>query len=410
MKLSPLSNLDVARLLKKQFDKELNKIKSILATTVKKEVLDADKSNINSVIESLKFDLAQAQLQSSDESLKVLNALERKLNNLNSKADFDELQNQLRDLAGDVMASIAKLKSDKEQSDLDDNAEFDAVKNRIMDLEEEIDLLERRMPQSWLIPQGGGGGNVELRYNGEVVTTQARCLNFTGDDVLVAPNPDEPECYDIYIPPPPFALDFFNANPNLVEAGNVVNDVNLNWDWTVTDVINQVLTGPGTYTPVTDAERSRLVTMLNNDLTNQTWTIAAEDPLSGLTDSGNVRLLFGLNAYFGKAPVPTTEAEVLALTATGLQTGHDGDLNFPTSPTPQFMIYAFPQAWGSTGTVIDPVTGFQIPTVLEGTIDITNGFGYKNRYQIQRSFQQTAGAFEWNFNSTGPVQLPASLP
>jgi len=411
MRLTPLTPEDVYRLVSKALANEVTQINARLSKAdgmrdLNKKLINDDVVGVRNSIESLKLNLALAKSDANTSQDKALGKLRGELDNIDLRQDISVIQNRVRQMGAGLLELVRP--ADAVQGSALDDDRFDIFLDEIKRLE---DLIRRARPQAYALTNGNnGGGAVEIQYDGVTVSDSATCLNFTGTDVLVAPNPDNPDCLDIYIPPPAFALQFINCAPGLVEVGLLVSEVALSWSWTIAVVIDQLLTGPGTYAPVADSERARLVTLLNNDQTNQTWTIAAKDPLTGLTDNGSCSLRFGAIAYFGKGPVPTNEAEVLAFTPTGIQTGHGGTLAQPTSGAPQYMIYAYPAAWGALGTVIDPQTGFEIPTVQESDVEVTNVNGYKLNYSVYRSFQQTAGAFTWTFASSGPVQLPPSLP
>ncbi|QDP52065.1 MAG: hypothetical protein Unbinned706contig1000_9 [Prokaryotic dsDNA virus sp.] len=48
---------------------------------------------------------------------------------------------------------------------------------------------------------GGGAGKIEIRQDGDIISSSAKCLNFTGVDVLAQKDPNNPDCINIYIPP-----------------------------------------------------------------------------------------------------------------------------------------------------------------------------------------------------------------
>lgn len=350
----------------------------------------------------------------SDIYQQAVDELEQRLSD--SGVEAATLRKEISNLRADVSQTTARLldyiaaKNTVEEAGEDD-PRFSSLFAIIESLKEEMERIEEsvaaRVQRFLTGPIGrGGGGAIRIENDGELITEQAKCLNFIGEDVLVVPDPDNPDCLAIYIPPPPFALQFINCNPGLIEIGIVVDTVNLTWDWTVPEVINQLLTGPGTYPPVTDASRSAAPTDLMNDRTNQTWCIAAEDPLTGLTDSGCCPLIFGAFQYWGRLPtVPTTSAEVRSLSSSRLVSGKNSTIDFGTNPTPQFTLFCYPDDYGDLGDVINPANNFAIPTIREANVNVTNDQGITLVYRVYRANQLQAGSITWQFASNSNIQL-----
>lgn len=406
--------------------KPLKKLKRVPKKDLSKALSDAFSRKVKAVDEKLNKELLELNRSQERANTRLakendyLKAATEKLESLLKDRDLtaSEGQKELNDLKAtlssttiDLLRQIESERVIREEIQNDDNDVLNSLWAQMELLKEELDRVNKAAianTQRFLTgPVGGGrGGAVRIENEGELITETASCLNFIGEDVLVVPDPDNPDCLAIYIPPPPFALQFINCNPGLIEIGIVVDTVNLTWDWTVPDVINQLLTGPGTYSPVTDASRSASPTDLMNDRTNQTWCISAEDPLTGLTDSGCCPLIFGAFQYWGRLPsVPTNSAEVRSLSSSRLVSGKDSTIDFGTNATPQFTLFCYPDAYGDLGDVINPANNFAIPTIREANVNVTNDQGITLVYRVYRANQLQAGQISWEFSSNSGIQL-----
>ena len=232
-------------------------------------------------------------------------------------------------------------------------------------------------------------------------------LNFLGDDIQASPSLAFNDGADINSPAAAFVVAL-DADPNFIEIGNSVNQVLLTATYNNDNITSQVITGLGF--PPQPALNDRVFPVTETIINNESWQLDAVDNVNNQA-SDTTEIAFGGVQFWGKATaVPTISSEVQALPNSNLVTGKTSPIDFAVSGTPEFMVFAYPEPYGDIGRVVDPQTGFDIPTVREADVLVARPNGYQINYRVYRAVNQTAGSFTWTFQSNSAIQLPDPVP
>jgi hypothetical protein len=233
-------------------------------------------------------------------------------------------------------------------------------------------------------------------------------LNFLGEDISASKSPHYSGGADINSPARDFNISTFFCGGGPLEIGTIVTDIQFTWTYGREPVIYQFLSGTGTNVQVLPNEKRDYQITGQTIINNETWTLDATHE-TGLTDQAECTLLFGAYQYWGKIPgtEDLTGIDILTLPNSLLVTGKTSPIDFTTSAVPEWMWFAYPEAYGELGRVIDPNTNFDIPTQFLGLRTVTSPTtGYTTNYRLYRGANKTAGAFTWVFQSNSGIQLP----
>ena len=179
----------------------------------------------------------------------------------------------------------------------------------------------------------------------------------------------------------PIAINTFTNNINTVEMGSTVTEVVLNWTYNKTPKVASL-----------DAEQIdvnlKTKTLTGQSIkTNKTFTLSATDERDKTVKKTTaISFLNGVYWGVGVAAPTLNSAFILSLTK-GLQ-GSRAKTFTVNAGVGQHIYYAIPTRYGAAAF---NVGGFDGGFTKAGTIEFTNGSGYKENYDIYKSDNANLG-------------------
>jgi hypothetical protein len=204
---------------------------------------------------------------------------------------------------------------------------------------------------------GGGGGGAVTVVAGAGITVVRSGSQYT---------------VSLYVPP---SINSLTNNVGMVQVGNTVTAVTVNWTLGGSPITGQTLTD----TTLALGDRTHAFTGLSLT-TDKVYSLNVTD---GITSVGaSTAVLFGLNSFYGLtadampnfSDVSTGTAQLLHNTAgsKGLNTSFAGSATL-------YNFYAYPQAWGALTSFV--VGGFATVWNLS-TVTIINSNGHSDVYNV----------------------------
>jgi hypothetical protein len=120
--------------------------------------------------------------------------------------------------------------------------------------------------------------------------------------------------------------------------------------------------------------RSYVKTAINAGVS---WSLSATK-LAGPTKTATTSTTWEARAYFGTASIPGlfNQAFITGLPSSGLQPSFANTYAFGAPSGTQYGFLAWPTAFGTPSSFVDPATGFNFPmTRVATSVVVTNGFG-----------------------------------
>ena len=179
----------------------------------------------------------------------------------------------------------------------------------------------------------------------------------------------------------PIAINTFTNNINTVEMGSTVTEVVLNWTYNKTPKVASL-----------DAEQIdvnlKTKTLTGQNIkTNKTFTLSATDERDKTVKKTTaISFLNGVYWGVGEASPTLNSAFILSLTK-GLQGSRTKTFTV-NAGAGQHIYYAIPTRYGAAAF---NVGGFDGGFTKVGTIEFTNGSGYKENYDIYKSDNANLG-------------------
>lgn len=179
----------------------------------------------------------------------------------------------------------------------------------------------------------------------------------------------------------PIAINTFTNNINTVEMGSTVTEVVLNWTYNKTPKVASL-----------DAEQIdvnlKTKTLTGQNIkTNKTFTLSATDERDKTVKKTTaISFLNGVYWGVGVAAPTLNSAFILSLTK-GLQGSRTKTFTV-NAGAGQHIYYAIPTRYGAAAF---NVGGFDGGFTKAGTIEFTNGSGYKENYDIYKSDNANLG-------------------
>ena len=179
----------------------------------------------------------------------------------------------------------------------------------------------------------------------------------------------------------PIAINTFTNNINTVEMGRTVTEVVLNWTYNKTPKVASL-----------DAEQIdvnlKTKTLTGQNIkTNKTFTLSATDERDKTVKKTTaISFLNGVYWGVGEASPTLNSAFILSLTK-GLQGSRTKTFTV-NAGAGQHIYYAIPTRYGAAAF---NVGGFDGGFTKVGTIEFTNGSGYKENYDIYKSDNANLG-------------------
>lgn len=179
----------------------------------------------------------------------------------------------------------------------------------------------------------------------------------------------------------PIAINTFTNNINTVEMGSTVTEVVLNWTY------NKTPKAATLDTEQIDVNLKTKTLTGQSIKTNKTFTLSATDERDKTVKKTTaISFLNGVYWGVGVASPTLNSAFILSLTK-GLQ-GSRAKTFTVNAGAGQHIYYAIPTRYGAAAF---NVGGFDGGFTKSGTIEFTNGSGYKENYDIYKSDNANLG-------------------
>lgn len=120
--------------------------------------------------------------------------------------------------------------------------------------------------------------------------------------------------------------------------------------------------------------------------TNHQFQIRATDTQSN-GFSRNDNYVWRARVFYGKSTGTTlNESEIESLANNPLSANFSGQYSYGSSSG--YIYLCYPDSFGSVSSITDDSTGFNVPYVIVGTVNVTNSFGVTLTYEVVRSDNQ----------------------
>ena len=199
---------------------------------------------------------------------------------------------------------------------------------------------------------------------------------------------------------PSFTQFYINAQPTIVEVGDVVSGGIRTFTWStsnsqniqpnsiaIKDVTGNVVLGSNLANDGTED----LDIGADKQLTSPgsyTWQISGLNT-KNQTFTRNFTVRWEYRVYWGyNANDTLTEADIKNLQNSQLKQNFTGNYSFTNPGSLVYYYWVWPDTWGLPNGITDIDTGFAVDWVDNGTVDVTNAFGVTTTYRVIRTTYQ----------------------
>lgn len=202
---------------------------------------------------------------------------------------------------------------------------------------------------------------------------------------------------------PSFTQFYINAQPSIIEVGDVVNGGVRTFTWStsnsqniqpnsiaIKDVTGNVVLGSNLANDGTEDLDIGADKQLTSPGT-YTWQISGLNT-KNQTFTRNFTVRWEYRVYWGyNANDTLTEIDVKNLQNSQLKQNFSGNYSFSNPGSLVYYYWVWPDTWGLPNSITDTDTGFAVDWDDNGTVDVTNAFGVTTTYRVIRTtYQQNA--------------------